>query len=407
MISRPTSGKFSAWWWFLAVLVPIMLLLKLPSLVSQQHLDSDEQIYLALSDNLYHNGRYSLQGTPLLRQLSPGIYDKPLFHHPPLYPMLIGPLSVKYSPSAAVILSWLGHVLVVLAVFIILRRVLGPDRQAVIVLVAALAAFDPLMFFTSQKIWLDSLLAGLAGMSVALFLLATEAERPAGKGWWSAAAGAAFGLAVLVKLPAAMTALVMPALYLRKHGTNDRRHLIRYLIAFSLPALVLTAPWFIKFYSVYHVLIPGWVAPDAWLIRNNPFIRMVMDRPIYYFFKEFFLLAPVMLLSFVCLALSFRPPTPLEFVMGGWMLYVLLFLTCLAAFSGYTYQMRLITMACAPAYVFLGLSLDRANVFGRPTLYLLCLVGLAVNAMTCLLWGLLNYQAADVLSLVEPLVRIS
>ena len=71
-----------------AAIIVLALVLKLPSLRSPR-LEGDELIYWHLTQNWLENGAYSLQGTPILKALPPSIYDKPLFHHPPLLSLLM------------------------------------------------------------------------------------------------------------------------------------------------------------------------------------------------------------------------------------------------------------------------------------------------------------------------------
>src|SRR5688500_6972258 len=73
---------------FCCAAVIVSAFLKLPSL--RYPLDeADERIYWQLADNLARGGEYTLQGTEIVRELSPYMYDRPLFHHPPLFPAMV------------------------------------------------------------------------------------------------------------------------------------------------------------------------------------------------------------------------------------------------------------------------------------------------------------------------------
>ena len=84
--------------------------------------EGDERIYWQLAQNLANGGDYTLRGSALLKELSAYIYDRPLFHHPPLFPALLSLFAIADMENAAVLVSWLGHVLVVIAVAIIGRH---------------------------------------------------------------------------------------------------------------------------------------------------------------------------------------------------------------------------------------------------------------------------------------------
>ena len=70
------------------ILVAIVLLalsMRLPALFTQ-HIENDEVILQVLAEKVSENPKdYSLQGTAVLDRLPKSVYDKPLFHHPPLF----------------------------------------------------------------------------------------------------------------------------------------------------------------------------------------------------------------------------------------------------------------------------------------------------------------------------------
>ena len=68
----------------------VSTVLKLASLTFT-HTEPDEVVYWTLAQHLLASGDYSLQGSEVLELLSPVIYDRPLFHHPPLFPVLLIP----------------------------------------------------------------------------------------------------------------------------------------------------------------------------------------------------------------------------------------------------------------------------------------------------------------------------
>src|SRR5688572_12689545 len=154
--SRRASRGFIV---FCCASVIVSAFLKLPS-VRYPFNEGDERIYWQLADNLARGRDYTLQGTEVLRELSPDMYDRPLFHHPPLFPAVLVPFVLTNNHSAAVIVSWLGHFLTIVAVALI-------GRQAVLALptgvhitapafwlpIVGLSA-DPLLMFVSRRLWI-------------------------------------------------------------------------------------------------------------------------------------------------------------------------------------------------------------------------------------------------------------
>ncbi len=82
----------------LAVLfIGFVIALKLPSLAFD-HDEPDEVVYWTVAEQLREHGVYTLRGSEVLPRLSARIYDRPLFHHPPLYPLLLVPFVAARAP---------------------------------------------------------------------------------------------------------------------------------------------------------------------------------------------------------------------------------------------------------------------------------------------------------------------
>jgi len=368
-----------------AAIIILALALKLPSL-RYPRAEGDEQIYWQLTQNWLEHGTYSLQGTTILRgssylkPLPPGIYDKPLFHHPPLLPMLLAPFVATNSPDAAILVAWLGHMLAIAGVAIICwtwrRRCWRATDLALWLPVLAMAV-DPLMTFTGRKLWPDNLVGGFAGLAMGFYCLA-GARRSA---VWAVAGGVAVGLAALAKLPGL---LVLPAGVLTLVVSQSRR-----LSPFSpggphsessserarspvqsrlglvglgvLPVFVILLPWFAVFYGQYHTLVPTWIRPDAALRELTGYMARAMDRPWYFYFTQSAMIAPVVVVIFVALLrrfrliLSGRLGVPLCWV--GVVVVAMLFLRS----GGHSMQMRFLTPAVPGVYAMLAGLLAGAN----------------------------------------------
>lgn len=354
-------------WLILAVALLLALCLKIPSLF-QPHLETDELVFLNLAANLADSGNYSLQSTPILPYLSPAIYDKPFFQHPPLFVMLIAPLVTAISANSAVVVSWLGHLLALLAVFLLGRHTLGRENRLLLGIILAFAVFDPLLVFTSQKIWIDSLLGGITALAAALFLLGTAAGAPARQRQLLLAAGVATGLAILTKMPAILILVVYAAAYLARHQFTDTRQLRVYLLFFLVPFLVIILPWFVKFYGYYGMLIPDWMAPDARLLETNRFVAAAKRQPPYFYFSLLLLLTPVILIPIYTVCRRGRHLDAASWTYVLWLLLVPTAMTVLALTGGHTFQGRYITMAAPPLYILLGITLKEMQATRQPLL---------------------------------------
>lgn len=382
-----------------ALVILAGLLLKLPSL-RNNHFEADEQIYLWVADNWRATGAYTLRGTPVLPTLSPEIYDRPLFHHPPLFIILIMPLVHLFYDGAAVLVSWLGHVLCAVAVFIVARRLARDGPRGAVLLPVFAVMVDPLLIFTAQKIWLESLLAGLSALCLAFLLLGMTGDR---RRLWFFASGTAWGLAILTKTTAVVLAPLVVAALARERLAGRKDGLLRDAGLLAAPAVVLTLPWFLLFHRAYGGLFPDWIKPDRWMLEHIPFMRMVVDRPAGYFFTELAFINPLVAVTVVLQAAQRRMPRWPEALLWAWFLVILGAFTALGM-SGRSFQMRLITMAVVPISMLLGPLL--AGLRGRASTIALAAVGAALiyNAATGI-WYTFTPGDADAVSLVELLIE--
>jgi 4-amino-4-deoxy-L-arabinose transferase-like glycosyltransferase len=286
-------------WLILTLLLLFCALLKLPTLTFY-HDEADEQVYWQLANRLLTVGQYNLQGTEILKRLSPDIYDRPVFNHPPLFPILLIPFVYWKIQYLAIVVPWLGHLLCVMAVALMCRRMArdffpGMDQGQFIFWLPALGmALDPFLLFLSRRLWMDSLLAGLCAASIAFFFCARYSER---RTWYLIAGGVFFGLAGLTKMPALALAPILLLLILTPEVRP--RSTLRDLCFGCLPAVILLLPWFIIFYRTYGVFLPSWTRPDAWTIQRYPFIWATLRRSPFYYALKLATIVPVIVL---CLA---------------------------------------------------------------------------------------------------------
>ena len=282
----------------LAIVLSVLLLaiaVKLPRLAFEDSEgEIDEVVYWSLAQNLATTGSYGLRGTEVLSGLSPQMYDRPTFHHPPLYPILLVPFALHGSPRLGVLVSWLGHLLCIVAVAIValhLRRTRGGNRTGsslALWLPLVGVAFDPLLTFVSRKLWMDALLAGLVALSLALLVVAPGSRR---RRALLLGSGVLLGLAGLTKLPAMVLAPVfLVAAFLE---SRDRRTRIESAALPLVPALMLVVPWLLFFHAKCGVFLPSWVRADPWLLEHSAFVRAFVSRPWYYYVTKLPLLIPL------------------------------------------------------------------------------------------------------------------
>jgi Glycosyltransferase family 87 len=363
---------------FCCAAVAVCVVLKIPSLFYPRT-EGDERIYWQLAQNLAAGGDYTLRGTPLLKEFSPYMYDRPLFHHPPLFAMLLTPFASTGSENAAVVISWLGHALVVLAVAIVGRRALF-DKASDATLTSPVfwlpvlgVAADPLLMFVSRRIWIDSLLAGLVAVSVALLITATGARRRV----TLVAAGAFLGLAGLAKL----TALILVPVFLFACVRDEDSWTDRVVSATAclLPAALFVVPWLVVFYLRTGVLVPQWVKPDAALMNMYPFVRVAVERPWFYYIVKLALIMPLAVVAIWALvndSAVWKNRT--IHITASWFMVFLGVLTILSI-NGYGFQMRHIAPAVGALYVAVLMMLIERE---RPLLLMVCSFAMLVGTVT-------------------------
>jgi 4-amino-4-deoxy-L-arabinose transferase-like glycosyltransferase len=366
---------------FCCAAVAVCLMLKCPSLMYPRT-EGDERIYWQLAQNLAANGEYSLRGSPILRDVSRDMYDRPLFHHPPLFPALLSLFARADLEDAAVLVSWLGHALLVLAVAIAGWHTLGrgaADRSiqspAFWLPVLGVVA-DPLLMFVSRRIWIDSLLSGLVALSVAM-LVSVEGAEGGRRRMLLAAAGGLLGLAGLAKLTALVLLPVFALVCVRDEDTWSGRIASIALVLGAAGLFVI--PWLVVFYLQYGVLVPSWVKPDARLMELYPFVRAAVERPWYYYAVKLVLVMPLALVAVWALVRE-RPLWTSRTVQIAvlWFGTIVVMLTWLGM-GGYGFQMRHIAPAIGGLYVaVLVLLIDRE----RPLLQMVCSFAMLVGTVT-------------------------
>ena len=382
-------------WLILLGLCALTAALKLPSL-SNPHREPDELIYLSLADNLRETGRYSLQGKPILKALAADMYDKPLFHHPPAFVLALYPLKHLAGGNSPVLASWLGHLLTLLALYLLLLLFLE-ERRKLWVLAAALGltVFDPVMVYTSQKIWMDTFLTGFNALGVALFLWALKRQ----KLWLFPLAGLCFAIALTTKLSAALSLPLFLYLFIAftpKRQRLNKEGLLR-LGLFLLFPLLLLGLWLGHFHSHYQTFIPSWIHPSSALSAFDPYISRTLARSGTYYFTQYALMSPLLIFWFFFQLKNLKHFDRLDGGLWLWFFLYMIVFTVLGV-RGEGFQPRLV-MAMVPA-IYLGAARQLAREQGNRGA--LCAFGLA-GAVTLYtgLRAMLAHQSPDVLNLFQ------
>jgi 4-amino-4-deoxy-L-arabinose transferase-like glycosyltransferase len=340
------------------------LVLKLPSLAFT-HDEPDEVVYWSVAHNLLERGTYTLRGAEILSRLSPAIYDRPLFHHPPLYPILLTPFVALQAKPAAVVISWFGHLLCLVSVGMIgwTLAVRGQGSEDVLWLALLGVATDPLLALVARKLWIDALLAGLVAFGLALVWAALVSPR---RRFLLILGGVVLGLAALTKLPGLIGAPV--AAMLVWTGGGSRRERVRDLLLVAAPCALLILPWIVVFVATYGTLTPTWLSRDEWAIRHYPFLAAAVGRPWYYYAAKLALAEPVALLGLAFLLRRPRAAAIASFVAPAWLFLWLIVYTIQSA-GGYGFLMRYVAPVVPALYATL-LYVRHPGRFGRPVIAL-------------------------------------
>ncbi len=363
------------------ILIGILLLslsIRLPALFTR-HIENDEVILQVLAEKVAQNPTdYSLQGTAVLDQLPKIVYDKPLFHHPPLFTYGLALFKNLLGVKFQVLFPILASILTVLIIFAIGKELYDEN---VGLIAAFIFSICPIVLHASTKIWIDAVLTLFCALSVYLAILAVKRE----KTFWYILAGISFGLAVLSKISA--LAIIVPIAYLFIKDFNAKRlPNVLYFIIFST---LMAGPWLFIFYKTFGTFFPWWIKPSEEPLRMFPFIKMAMDRPWYFYFSNISAVAPIFLFAWIGMIKSIKHPDKwLEFI---WVLCFILGFTLVGIMDLEGYVTRYI-MPAIPALAILAAKILSTK---NKILWIISCVFLAYGLSTAILNTYL-FQVADV-----------
>ena len=300
---------------------------------------------------------------------------------------------------SAVVVSWLGHALCVVAVAWIVRSALrkgagGFDALSPLFWVPVLGvAADPFLTFMSTKLWTDGLLAGLVALSLSLFVLAEDSNRPVRL---LLAAGAILGLAALTKLVAVLALPVAAAILWLQSKGNAKSFAKSAAVGFA-PVILLVLPWLIIFYRAYGELTPSWIRPDEWTLQHIPFVAAAAQRPVSYYLIKTGMIQP---LFFAGLGFAFNRTVLGNYFYRVGLIWCLVFLAAMTALSvNGAFQMRYLAPLYPGIYVMAAGLLQCAHRH-LPAMVLAMLLCITYAAVGGALY-LLNPDYHEMYSLLE------
>lgn len=368
-------------------IIAASLILHLPTFITP-HQEGDEVIYQILAQKTAKNFLdYSAQGTGIIERTGSEIYDTKLFLHPPLFVWSLALLHNIGLGDLAVIIPLFSALAAIFLTFLIGREIGLGDGA---LLAAAILAFDPILFFTGSKIWIEAPLTALIALSVHLLLLAT---RRRGQTGFFFLAGLVFGLAVFTKY---MAITVGPGLlYIFWAKRFNLANPWRMFLIFTLAAAVVIMPWLIYFSlnSGFGVLMSRQVTAEY--LAKVPFIQMVIGRPWHTFFSRSLFLAPVYFISYLGITDAIRRGR--GWLPAVWMLSVFTLYTAVVAYTHMAgYSLRFLAPA-TPALALLAAQAAGGNKKLAAFVWPLAFVGL-VGGLFSVYW---HPGIGDVISVLE------
>ncbi len=242
--------------------------------------EADEVVFRTLADRLGEH-RYDLLGSYILTRLDPHVYQRPLFHHPPLFAWAL------HLTGKTMAVPFLSNLLTLALVWWIGARLLDVSRARV---AAVLYALCPVAFLCASRQWTDGLMTLWVTAAVAAMVWALD--RPADG--WLALPGTFLGLACLTKMPAVVAMAPLIALWIR--ARRPFRPLA--VAAFALPVFVLVTPWLATVWHYYGSLgLAESRIPDS-SIPPGSFLDTARHRPFWFYFGGLLMVAPVHVLSY-------------------------------------------------------------------------------------------------------------
>lgn len=240
------------------------------------HVEGDELIYMTLVDQMVSLQGYTLQGTHLLDKiLDKKQYDRKLFFHPPGGILLFSMFYMVFGYKGFALAQVFCFIVFFWSMILILKSIEYPVSNIVYIVVACLAAFNPITSHVLTNFWLDGPLLAFSSLSIAMLLFSFRKRSRS----LAMTAGIVLGFAGLIKSTAF---LVIPGLALLVWATKWKDgNVIIYMGLYVVSAFIMQLPWFLVQWMTYGSMFPGpasleWPGkPSDTLIRNNRYVYYV------------------------------------------------------------------------------------------------------------------------------------
>ncbi|MDP2910814.1 MAG: glycosyltransferase family 39 protein [Candidatus Omnitrophota bacterium] len=332
------------------------------------HIEGDEVIYQTLAEKLSKNPLdYTLQGTYTINQL-PETHNKPLYiFHPPLFCLLLAFINVILGARPEVLIPIISALLTTFLVFLIANELY--DKK-VALWAAAINTVCPIFLQASTKIWIDATATFFITASVYMALISIKKKKLI----YYIFLGGFIGLSLWTKFTAAIILPVIILILLYKNMT--RKNIIYTLCALGA-AFLLISPWFYWIYSVFGSINFDWLKVNQEFLEIFPFAKLVKNRPFYFYFTNFIMVAPIYLFSFVSLVTGLKKG--IKLIESFWVICFIGVFT----FSGYAmnfgYIMRYVLPA-TPAMAILAASFITEK--NKPIVYIISIIFLGYGLLT-------------------------
>jgi len=366
----------------------IALLIRLPSLF-KPHIENDEIIFQTLTVKVAKTRSlrdYTLKGEEILEKLPASLYDTVLFQHPPGFVVASSLVYILSGDNvrAMLLVPVLGALVSVFCVYWI-GKILNSEQVGL--MSAMILAVEPVLLFSSTRFLIDGLLTGLVSLAMLFFVRAIKFSK--WRDWlWC---GFFTAIAILTKYPAILLLPIMLGSWL---VSSKKKLRAKNLLSFIFPLILLVGGWWSYYYHVTGLIFPLVGKPTQELIDNFPFMKMVVNRPMYYYFKQLLITSPLVSLGLVLAVYSWikNRQATIELLWAG------MFIVGLTGFGILKggYQMRYIAMAMPGLALLAGQQQWLKTYLSQTVL----LFGIVIGFVT----GLLNayaYLVADVFSIFE------
>jgi 4-amino-4-deoxy-L-arabinose transferase-like glycosyltransferase len=198
---------------------------------------SGDQSYNDIAEQLLHGHGFTMNG-------------KPYIDNPPVYPLLVAGVFGIFGHGwwAIAVLQSLVDSVSALLVLALGRRLFGSTVGSV-----AAAAYAVYPYLASQAVEIMDTSVFVCALLAFLYLCVRTSESRA---WpWAAGAGAAAGIAYLIRPTVAVVALLFPLL-VAVLGARART-VVRVTAVAAAAALIVVAPWTVRNAIDFHAFVPG------------------------------------------------------------------------------------------------------------------------------------------------------